>query len=324
MTTAASRSARRQIVTVGGGKGGVGKSIVALNLAASMAKEGRRVVIADMDLGAANQHLLLGQRNPKAGLQYLLDHPVEACEESLSETGVPGLRLLAGSVGVLGDANITDAQKGLLLAKLKALKADVIVVDVGAGVGYNALDFFDLGATKVIVTTPQVTALHDAYAFLKSAVLRVLHRGADSAIENALLEPATMSTNAEKVVDTLARLREIRPELAAKVFAEIESFGACMVGNQVFKGDHITVFQAVAQTMHDYLGVKVPVLGWIPASATVHASVNSRRPLALDPSTKEAVVFRDLARAVLASLPQGEEDDAGIVEDIVLDESSAA
>jgi flagellar biosynthesis protein FlhG len=323
MAIAAQRAARSRIITVGGGKGGVGKSIVALNLAASIAQEGLRVVLADMDLGAANQHLLLGLLNPKTGLQELLDKSVGDLRECLSETRVPGLKLLAGTIGVLGAANISHAQKVSILRRLRALEADVIVIDVGAGVGYNALDFFDLGSRKLVVTTPQVTALHDAYAFLKSAVLRLLRHIVEDAMEAALLEPATMSTSTEKVVQILARLRDVRPELADKVFGEIERFGACMVGNQVVKDAHAGVFQAVAHTMHDFLGVKVPVLCWIPSSATIHESVNSRRPLALDPSTRDAVVFRNLARALLESL-RTEDRDLGVVENTVAEEPSAA
>jgi flagellar biosynthesis protein FlhG len=257
------------------------------------------------------------------GLQAMLDKSVGEAKNCLTETQVPNLRLLAGTSGVLGAANITHAQKVLLLRKLRALEADIIVVDVGAGVGYNALDFFDLGARKLIVTTPQVTALHDAYAFLKSAVLRLLRHNVEEDIDAALLEPATLSTSTEKVVQILARLRETRPLLADKVFTEIERFGACMVGNQVFKDAHAGVFGAVARTMHDYLGLKVPVLGWLRSSATIHESVNNRRPLVLDRDTKDTAAFRSLARTLLATLP-AEDHDLGVVDEVVIDEPSAA
>jgi flagellar biosynthesis protein FlhG len=313
MSVAPQQAARSCIVTVGGGKGGVGKSIVALNLASVLAQDGHRVVIADMDLGAANQHLLLGLPNATMGLQDLLDKSVTEAKDCLTETQVPNLWLLAGTSGVLGAANIAHAQKTLLLRKLRALEADIIVVDVGAGVGYNALDFFDLGVRKLLVTTPQVTALHDVYAFLKSAVLRLLRHSVQEAIDAALIEPAMLSGSSEKVVQILARLREIRPELADKVFAELERFGACMVGNQVFQEAHAGVFAAVAHTMHDFLGVTVPVLGWLRSSAAIHESVNSRRPLALEPHTKDGIALRDLARAVLATLP-ADDRDLGIIE----------
>jgi flagellar biosynthesis protein FlhG len=317
------QASRSRIVTVGGGKGGVGKSIVALNLAAALAQQGKRVVIADMDLGAANQHLLLGLSNPGPGLQALLDKSVEEAKDCLTETPVPNLRLLAGTSAVFGAANITHAEKVRLLQKLRALEADIVVVDVGAGVGYNMLDFFGLGSRKLLVTTPQVTAIHDAYSFLKGAVLRILHHNAEKAIEAALLEPAEASSRGEKVVEILARLRDLRPELADKVFAELARFGACLVGNQVVNTAQAGVFRAVAQTMRGYLGLEVPVLGCLRSSPMIHDSVNRRRPLALDPDCEDAAAFRELARALMATLPAAE-DDFEIVEDEgVLAESSA-
>jgi flagellar biosynthesis protein FlhG len=324
MTDVPLQAARSRIVTVGGGKGGVGKSIVALNLAATLAQQGKRVVIADMDLGAANQHLLLGLSDPGPGLQALLDKSVEEAKDCLTETAVPNLRLLAGTSAVLGAANITHAEKVRLLQKLRALEADIVIIDVGAGVGYNMLDFFGLGSRKLLVTTPQVTAIHDAYSFLKGAVLRVLHHNADKAIEAALLEPAEASSRGEKVVEILARLRDVRPELADKVFAELGRFGACLVGNQVMNRAHAGVFRAVAQTIRGYLGLEVPVLGYLRSSTAIHESVNRRRPLALDPDSEDAAAFRELARALLAILPVAE-DDFEITEDETAPvESSAA
>lgn len=323
MNIAPQQIAQSRIITVGGGKGGVGKSIVALNLAAAFAQDGYRVVIADLDLGAANQHILLGLRNPTEGLQALLDKSVNEAKSCLTETQVPNLRLLAGTSGMLGAANITGAQKTLLLHKLRALEADIVVVDVGAGVAYDVLDFFDLGVLKLIVTTPQVTALHDAYAFLKSAALRLFCHIAEKEIDAALLEPATQSTGAQKVVEKLAHLRETRPELADKIFTALEHFGACMVGNQVFKDADTGVFTAVAHTIHNYLGLNVPVLGWLRASADVHESVNCRRPLVLDKSSKESAAFHSLAQKLLAALP-ADDRDLGIVDDVAIDEPSAA
>jgi flagellar biosynthesis protein FlhG len=307
-------TARSRIVTVGGGKGGVGKSIVALNLAATLAQQGKRVVIADMDLGAANQHLLLGLSQPGPGLQALLDKSVDEAQDCLTATSVPNLRLLAGTSAVFGAANITHFQKVRLLQKLRALEADIVIIDVGAGVGYNMLDFFGLGSRKLLVTTPQVTAIHDAYSFLKGAMLRILHHNADKAIEFALLEPAAASSRGEKVVEILARLREVRPELADKVFAEIGRFGACLVGNQVMNRAHAGVFRAVAQTIRGYLGLEVPVLGYLRSSTAIHDSVNRRRPLALDPDSEDAAGFRKLAQALLAILPAAD-DDFEITED---------
>ncbi len=316
-----------RIITVGGGKGGVGKSIVALNLAATLATQGKRVVIADMDLGAANQHLLLGIARPGPGLQALLDKAVTEAKDCLCETQIPNLRLLAGTGGVLGDANIMHFQKQHVLRKLRALEADIVVLDVGAGVGYDMLDFFDLGLRKLIVTTPQVTAIHDAYSFLKSAVLRLLHLHVDKAIDAALLEPAILSTGGEKVTRILARLQQTRPELGEKVFSEINRFGACLVGNQVDTSAHAGVFGAVARTIREYLGLEVPVLACLPVSTEIYESVNRRRPLALDPESEGAAVFRGLAQTLLQTLPESDDDleiieDDAVVQDVPMDDDT--
>jgi MinD-like ATPase involved in chromosome partitioning or flagellar assembly len=249
---------------------------------------------------------------------------VEEAKDCLTETSVPNLRLLAGTSAVLGAANITHAEKVRLLQKLRALEADIVIIDVGAGVGYNMLDFFGLGTCKLVVTTPQVTAIHDAYSFLKGAVLRVLHHNADKAIEAALLEPAEASSRGEKVVEILARLRDVRPELADKVFAQLARFGACLVGNQVVNRAHDGVFRAVAQTIRGYLGLEVPVLGTLRSSTAIHDSVNHRRPLALDPDSPDAAAFRDLARALLAILPAADDDFEITEDEAASGESSAA
>lgn len=320
MSTAVTPS---RIISVGGGKGGVGKSIVSLNLAATMAQLGKRVVLADMDLGAANQHLLLGITRPKAGLQALLDKTADDPDEVLTPTALKNLYLLAGTSAVLGAANIGRSQKQRLVRKLRSLRADVVIVDVGAGVGYNTLDFFDLGSQKILVTTPQVTAIHDAYSFLKGAILRVLHDCAEEAIESALLAPAEQSESAEKVADLLLHLRQVRPALADKVFAKISYFGAVMIGNQVTQAAQAGIFRSVSKMIRDYLALDVPVLGWLPASTRVTDSVNRRRPVILDGDTEETLLFRRFATSLLAEPLAEDELDVDVdVDD--LNEADAA
>jgi flagellar biosynthesis protein FlhG len=301
----------------------VGKSIVSLNLAVTLAQLGKRVVLADMDLGAANQHLLLGITRPKSGLQALLDKTAENPDDVLTPTALTNLYLLAGTSAVLGAANIGRAQKRRLVRKLRSLRADVVIVDVGAGVGYNVLDFYALGSQKILVTTPQVTAIHDAYSFLKGAVLRVLHDCAEKDIESALLAPAEQSDSAEKVADLLGHLRQVRPALAEKVFAQIGRFGAVMVGNQVTQAAQAGVFRSVSKMMRDYLALDVPVLGWLPASTRMTDSVNRRRPLVLDADAEETQLFRRFATTLLAE-PVAEEDDDDVDVDVDIDEPAVS
>jgi flagellar biosynthesis protein FlhG len=307
-TANAAASAVAQVISIGGGKGGVGKSIVASNLAVAIAQLGKHVVLVDLDLGAANQHLLLGVARPRAGVPALLEGSVDDVHDALSPTPIPNLSLLAGSGAVLGAANISHTDKQRLIRKLRAIDA-VVILDVGAGVSYNALDFFLIGPQKIVVTTPQVTAVHDAYSFLKGAVLRMLRQEANRAIEKALLEPALFSAEATNVRAILQNLREQKPEFAEKVFARLQRFGGHIIGNQVSDPRHIGIFRSISKMFHDYLGVEVPISGWLKASQKINESINDRRPLMLGPPSEETRVFRQMAEALLAEDTEPEDDE---------------
>ena len=97
-------------ISVGGGKGGVGKSVVAANLGVAIADLGFRTVIIDADLGAANQHTLFGIDRPGQSLQAFLDKDVRSLEEIASPTGAPRLFLVPGIGAVPGAANLNHAQ----------------------------------------------------------------------------------------------------------------------------------------------------------------------------------------------------------------------
>jgi flagellar biosynthesis protein FlhG len=293
-------NATKRIITVGGGKGGVGKSIVSSNLAAALAQNGSKVVLVDCDLGAANQHVLFGIDRPNSGLQALIDRKIETLEEALTPTPLPNLHLVAGTGAAVGAANITHGEKQRIMKRIRALDADVVIVDVGAGVSFNVLDFFELGTQRLLVVTPQVTSIQTAYSFLKGAVLRTLRHHAEKTSELELLEPAIASKENEKVSRLLARLREENPAFGEGVFRILGRFGAQIVGNQVTEPNQAGIFHAVSRMIHDFLGISVPILGYVGISRRIRESINQRRPMLLgnqiDENTK---VFRQMAEALL-------------------------
>lgn len=299
---------RTRIISVGGGKGGVGKSIVSCNMAVAMAQLGNRTVLADLDLGAANQHLLLGIDRPLPGIEALLSRSVDDARTGLTPTKIAGLSLLAGTGAVVGAANITHGQKGKIIRKLRALDADVVIVDCGAGVGYNTLDFFELGAQRLVVTTPQVTAIHDAYSFLKGAVVRTLQHHAQTDRERKLLHEVEGSAEGEKVVDLLARIRGEHPRYAERISQVLENFGAQLVGNQVTSPNQNGIFHAVSKMIRDYLGISVPIVGWLKQSKEIAESVNERSPLILTRDMEYGKALRAMAETLLLEDVPLEED----------------
>src|ERR1700690_902898 len=123
-------SSPKRFITIGGGKGGVGKSIVASNLALAIAQTGARVVLVDCDLGAANQHVLFGVDRPKPGIQGLLDRKIDSLDEGLTPTPHPNLSLVAGTGAAMGAANINHGEKQRVIRRIRAITADVVLIDV--------------------------------------------------------------------------------------------------------------------------------------------------------------------------------------------------
>ncbi len=269
-------------VSVGGGKGGVGKSVVASNLGIAIARLGFRVVLVDADLGSANLHTLFGVERPGHTLQAFVDKRIGSLEEALVSTGEPRLFLLPGTSGVADATNVAHATKLKLIRHLQSLDADVVLIDCGAGASFNVLDFFDLADLRVVVTTPQLTALQNAYGFLKSAVYRSLRQHALSTAEKHAFDGASTRCETERVRHVLRRLEPKAPVFVRSIERYLAHFGAFLVGNQVEHPGQERTFTAFTRMAEDFLSIEVPLAATLPASSRVHASVTRRRPILMD------------------------------------------
>jgi flagellar biosynthesis protein FlhG len=294
-------SRRAKIISVGGGKGGVGKSVVASNLGVAMAQEGARVVLVDGDLGAPNLHTLLGLSRLPRTIQDFLERSIDSLELARASTGVPNLTLIPGRAAVVGAANIHTSHKLRLIRHVRDLDADVVVVDVGAGVSFNVLDLFDIGDLRVTVMLPQLTSVENGYAFLKGAVYRELRRIAAQRKQADLIDDSQEARESTRTVaQLLARLRQDDADLAAALEDGLGRFGARIVGNQVFEAKEANVLFAISRMARDFLGLEAPVLGILRASRKVHDSIGSSRPFLLDETGEEsALAVRRIARALL-------------------------
>ena len=160
---------RRRTIAVTGGKGGIGKSTVAVNLAVAYAQRGARTVALDGDLGMADLNLLLGLAPGKTALDvidgtYLPDALVAA----------HGIHLLPAQNASFRLANLDADSRSLLLAGLADLgdRFDTLVVDTPAGIGDNAIALAGAATDIVIVANPEPLSLADAYACIKVLALR--------------------------------------------------------------------------------------------------------------------------------------------------------
>ena len=156
-----------RIIAVTSGKGGVGKSNLTVNLALAFLAEGKKTLVIDADLGMANVDVLLGTSS-RYNLLNLLDEDVVLDDVILK--GPYGLRYISGGSGMEQADEFTPAERDLLEEKLTGCGelADVILIDTGAGIGRNVLDFILAADEVILVTTPEPTAMTDAYAVMKA------------------------------------------------------------------------------------------------------------------------------------------------------------
>lgn len=157
---------RARIMAVTSGKGGVGKTFVAANLAAALARRGERVLVLDADLGLANLDVVLNLR-PKITL-----HDVFTGKHRLEEAIVPvgsGFSVLLAGSGMVEYSRLTPEVRDQLLATIEAVtpQFDRVLLDTGAGISDVVLYTLSLAHDVLVVTTPEPTAMTDAYATIK-------------------------------------------------------------------------------------------------------------------------------------------------------------
>lgn len=158
---------RVRVITVTSGKGGVGKTNFTVNLALAFAGLGKKVLLIDADLGMANVNVVLGCLAPYSFLN-LLEDKVDI-HDVITE-GPRGIKFLSGGSGIYRLADLNDSQLQQVINKILLFDnwADIILIDTGAGINRNVLNFVVAADEVVIITTPEPTAITDAYAMMKA------------------------------------------------------------------------------------------------------------------------------------------------------------
>ncbi len=159
-----------KIIGIASGKGGVGKSFTALNLAVEMAVQQKKILLIDADVGLGNLHIMIGKK-PEYTIVDLMDGKV-TLEESLIDMVRGNLKVLAGGSGLEKIFHISTEKKKKFFNEMKKAQRnfDLIIVDIGAGINKEVISFLELADEAIIVTNPDITALADAYALLKTIV----------------------------------------------------------------------------------------------------------------------------------------------------------
>ncbi len=199
-----------EIYPIGGGKGGVGKSFIVASLGTLLAKRGKNVVLVDLDLGVSNLHTFLSIKNPKTGINSFLNKSVKKLHSVAVPTIIPNLFFISSAGCSMEIANLFYAQKQKIIAAIKKLPFDYILLDLGAGTNYNTLDFFLTSNEGILICTPEPTAIENAFSFIKAAYLRKLKQVIKqhtfhAMVKDAVANPKKVAIKSPDIIDIVLK-----------------------------------------------------------------------------------------------------------------------
>jgi flagellar biosynthesis protein FlhG len=291
-----------RVWAIGGGKGGVGKSVIAVNLGVALAKRRRRVVVVDADLGGANLHTLLGVADPELTLSDYLSRRVLRLDDIVLPTSVPGLGLVSGARALFEAANPRHGQKRKILRHSRELDTDHVILDLGAGTSFNVLDFFLVSNRGILVVVPEPTSVENAYHFIKAAFFRTLKQTEPRDKVTAALDRVAANGGAKGARTArglVAEVMAIDPDAGAAVLASAATFGASIVVNRTVSASHERLPAEMSMACREVYGVGIEALGSLPMDPLVPRSVLDREPVAsVHPDCPFSLAIRRLARSL--------------------------
>jgi len=298
-----------QVLPIASGKGGVGKSLFATNIAIALAQAEKKVILADLDLGASNLHLILGTGSVKNGIgAFLCNNEIEF-KDIIFDTEYKNLKFIPGDGEIPGMANLDKSQKTRLVRELYMQEADYLILDLGAGTSFNTVDFFLSSSIGVIVTAPALTATLNAYLFLKNVVFRLMSTSfkKDSWAGKYFEDLKQEGKNFQKVYipKLIEKIRQEDPESYNTFMKRMSVFKPMLVMNMLEDPKDSQKAVKIRRSCKEYLGVNLEHLGIIYFDHLQEVALNSRLPIiAYKPNS---VLSQAIYRIADKILEKGEE-----------------
>ena len=253
-----------QIIPIASGKGGVGKSLLSANLAIALGQQGKRVVLADLDLGASNLHLVIGQRPGKASLGSWFTEKNDF-KEIIRPTDYQNVSFIAGDSQIPDLTSLKHLQKVKLIRNLKNIDADYIILDLGAGTHQFILDMFLLSPQGIIVSAPAVTATLNGYLFLKNAVFRLLYttfkKGTPGRAYLDEIKKNSESMQKLYIPQLIQALAQRDPQTTQLFINRMQQFRPRLVMNMIEDPKDADRATRIKSSCNQYLGLEIEYLG---------------------------------------------------------------
>lgn len=295
----------QKIIAVGGGKGGVGKTIVSANLALTLAlqDESRRIVVADLDFGCGNLNSCLGMKFPEHTINDYLFSRCQSLQETLVPTPLSNLKLISSTSSSAELVNLNLAQRQKLFGALRLLDADWVVLDLGAGASITILDFFTFADWGLVVTSPESLSLHNAYGFLKSSMYRKLWHelgteGFLHPLRRKILDVVEQNgiTSVDQVIGQVKAWDRYGGYIVEGIIREVRWTLVLNMLSHPKEDQFGKNFQTLVQK---YLSVSLECLGHIAFDRKVRESIQRLQPFVLSyPRSSAARSFEKISRAL--------------------------
>ncbi|BBO72502.1 ATP-binding protein [Desulfosarcina alkanivorans] len=273
-----------QVWAVGGGKGGIGKSVLSILISVALAESGKDTVVIDGDLGGANLHTFMGIRTPSRTLNDFISRQVDKLDDVCMGTEQKGLRIICGASEVLTLANLQYTQKIKILQAISRIDADHVILDLGAGTGFNTLDFFLSAHRQIVVMTPQPVAIQNAYAFVRNAVYRTLSRLTSRRPSLGGLVKAAMNPKNDMQVRTVGALLDRMaengdPAEAAAMAAHLNRIRPALITNMVREPRDKNAGRIIQMVSKKHLMIQAQIGGGVYFDPQINAMVSAMEPL---------------------------------------------
>lgn len=299
----------KRLIAIASGKGGVGKSILALTLSINLAQRGKKVTLVDLDLGSGNLHTYLGLPYSIPTIADFLLKRIDSLKKVVVDTEIENLRFISGGEYIPGIANPLYGTKLKLMRHIKALEGEFIVMDLSPGVNLNTIDLFNLADRGILITTPEAGAVINAYAFIKGALFRRVERVFRRHPGIASLLVSYRKDELERTAPDLEwlseRVKEIDPNTYPLIREIGDSWKVSLVVNMVKKGSNLTLISNLIHISKERLGVELRKAGDLPYIDGMGAFLG-KLPLLLR-SDKERIFTSYLKRIIDGVLDEGRE-----------------
>ena len=272
------------VISIGGGKGGIGKSCFSGNLGVALSQAGKKVLLVDADLGAANLHTIIGVAHAEKTLSDFLNNKYPSLKDVIIESPYPNLKLLSSASDILSLSYPTYKEKKKIISEIQKLDVDVIIFDIAAGTHQRAIDFFTLAPLGIILIQPVPTSLENAFTFLKNLLVRHLVRifYRDQETRSFILKTSDPrnSESTMELSELIKKLESKAPEKITIFRKQLIETGTkfCIISNCLKTTGQSVVTEKFAKIVKRYLTLNVTVLGNLPFEIFMDKAISERTP----------------------------------------------